>query len=67
MEKFGPVYDICIVKGFKDKLAYFHQLDDLDQRLKEENLQLQARPNDQKTQKKVQKLRQKRIDLMETI
>lgn len=43
MERFGPVYDVCIVRGFKDKLSYFHELDDLDQELKELKLEQEAK------------------------
>ena len=36
MEKFGEVYEVCVVRNLKDKLNHFFQLDEVNQQLREE-------------------------------
>lgn len=47
----------------KDKLGYFHQLDDIDQDIRE--YEIEARKNSAKALSKLEKLRDRRKNLLE--
>lgn len=66
MEVFGPVYEVCIVKDMKDKLGYFHQLDDLDQDIREYEIELRMSGKDS-TRRKLLKLTEKKAELLAEI
>jgi cell division protein FtsL len=38
--KFGPIYECSIVYNYKDKLRFFHDVDEIDQKIKEEELEI---------------------------
>jgi len=66
MEVFGPVYEVCIVKDMKDKLSYFHQLDDINQDIREYEMEARLKGS-KKALGKVEKLKSKRVELLEEI
>jgi hypothetical protein len=37
---FGPVYEVSLVRRYKNKLSYFEELDELEEELKEEELEV---------------------------
>ena len=38
--KFGPVYECSLVYNYKDKLRFFQDVDEIDQKIKEEELEI---------------------------
>lgn len=39
-QTFGPVYECSIVYDYRDKLKYFQEIDEIDQEIKEEELEI---------------------------
>ena len=37
---FGPVYEVSVVRNYEDNLAYFYEMDELEEEIKEEELEL---------------------------
>ena len=40
MEVYGPVFEVSVVRRHKDKLQYFEDLDELEERIREQELEL---------------------------
>ena len=37
---FGPVYEVSVVRNYQNKLPFFEDLDELEEEIKEEELEL---------------------------
>jgi hypothetical protein len=44
---FGPVYEVSLVRRYKNKLSYFEELEELDEEIKEEELEIILGSGDQ--------------------